>query len=85
MIKKMSAQEMFPKSLTSLGEGAQQMRAGQRYRHKKTRGTYRVACVARIEATLELVVVYVSEKDQSAWVRPLNEFLDGRFVEIMET
>ena len=61
------------------------VQAGRRYRHKKTRGTYRVMCIARIEKTLEDAVVYVYEKDHTPWVRPLVEFADGRFVEIDET
>lgn len=49
------------------------------YRHVKTGGLYRVLCIASVEATLELVVVYQSEQDGRCWTRPLDEFMDGRF------
>jgi hypothetical protein len=49
------------------------------YRHIKTGGLYRVICIASVEATLELVVVYQSEQDGQCWTRPLDEFMDGRF------
>ena len=75
---------MFPKTAKAIVETTSAAMVGLRYRHKKTRGTYRVMCVARMEATLELAVVYVSEKDQVPWVRPLAEFVDGRFAEIKE-
>ena len=84
-IKKTPLAEMFPKTMASLSGGAHDLLVGHRYQHKKTGGTYRVMCVARIEVTTELAVVYESEKDQTKWVRPLHEFVDGRFVEIDET
>jgi hypothetical protein len=52
---------------------------GEIYRHVKTGGLYRVVCIASVEATLELVVVYQSEQDGRCWTRPLDEFMDGRF------
>lgn len=48
-------------------------------KHLKTGGIYRVLCVGKIEATLEPVVVYQSQKDGEVWIRPLGEFIDGRF------
>ncbi|WP_309713989.1 DUF1653 domain-containing protein [Armatimonas sp.] len=53
------------------------------YRHQKTGRLYRIVCIASVEATLELVVVYQSEQDGRCWTRPLNEFIDRRF-EIVE-
>jgi hypothetical protein len=52
---------------------------GDRAKHLKTGGMYRVLCVARIEANLDLAVVYESESDGEKWIRPVIEFLDGRF------
>jgi hypothetical protein len=54
---------------------------GERYRHLKTGGTYHVIACARVEATLEWVVVYRGE-DGEAWTRPIKEFCDGRFAKI---
>jgi hypothetical protein len=57
----------------------------QRYRHKKTGGTYVVLHADATAQTageirdMEDLVVYKSEKDDSVWVRPSSEFHDGRF------
>ena len=54
--------------------------------HHKTMGFYRVLCFAKVEATLEEVVVYMEVSSRGnelpkskIWTRPLNEFCDGRF------
>ena len=55
---------------------------GQTYRHKKTGNLYRVLHAdARIEATNTEAVVYTRADFETGivWVRPLTEFLDGRF------
>lgn len=57
---------------------------GQRYLHVKSGGEYTVVSLARIENNLAPVVVYQSDKNGSNWVRPLDEFEDGRFVLIAE-
>lgn len=57
------------------------VRVGKLYQHKKTRGTYRVIECGKIEKDLTPCVIYVAE-DNTVWVRPTAEFLDGRFVEI---
>lgn len=62
-----------------------------KWRHLKSGHVYRVICEARVEATLEPVVVYCREKEwiahglhaTRAWTRPRDEFLDGRF-ELLE-
>ncbi len=51
------------------------------WRHRKG-GEYVVIMLAYIEATREPAVVYLSRAGGQAWVRPLGEFLDGRFTEI---
>lgn len=49
-------------------------------RHVKTQGLYRVLNeLAFIEATQEQAVVYQSLADGKVWVRPYDEFHDGRF------
>ena len=44
------------------------------WRHYKG-GSYRIIGVGRIEATMELVVIYVSAVGQ-IWVRPLVNFME---------
>lgn len=52
------------------------------WKHVRTGGLYEVLVAdARIEATLEPVVVYKSMTDGVVWVRPVAEFMDGRFHE----
>ena len=54
---------------------------GAYYRHKKTGGVYQVLMLATIEATMVPAVVYGSRSSAGIgrWVRPLDEFCDGRF------
>jgi hypothetical protein len=58
-------------------------RAGGWWRHRKG-GVYQVVCVAYIEATMTPAVVYRSAGGGLCWVRPVAEFLDGRFVPTVE-
>lgn len=52
---------------------------GVLYRHRKTGGLYEVVSIATMEATMTIAVVYRSRADGRQWVRPLDEFCDGRF------
>jgi hypothetical protein len=53
------------------------LKAGDFYRHAKTGGLYRLTCVARIELSLNTVVVYEAlDGNRGFWVRPLVEFTD---------
>lgn len=54
---------------------------GALYRHKKTGNTYQVIMTATLERTMEKVVVYAARKGNlvERWVRPIDEFCDGRF------
>lgn len=49
--------------------------------HLKTCGGYRVLRKARLEKTLEVMIVYESRSGM-VWIRPENEFFDGRFQKI---
>lgn len=54
------------------------------YRHVKRGTTYRILHDARFQAyeschDMERVVVYQCIEDGSVWVRPYDEFMDGRF------
>lgn len=54
---------------------------GAYYRHVKTGGVYQLLMTATLEATMTPAVVYAA-KDRGVahrWVRPLDEFCDGRF------
>lgn len=51
------------------------------HRHLKSGGLYKILYLAKIEADLTPAVVYMGE-DGSVWVRPEDEFFDGRFQKI---
>lgn len=52
------------------------------WRHVKTRGLYSVDGFCMIEATMQRGVIYTAQRDGTVWVRPLAEFMDGRFTPI---
>lgn len=56
---------------------------GSVWHHLKSGKTYTVTGIGLQEATLEPVVLYALEPWQDphpvTWVRPVEEFLDGRF------
>jgi hypothetical protein len=55
---------------------------GSRWRHLKRGSTYEYVSGGLIEATLTVCAIYKAEADGTTWVRPLAEFMDGRFVRI---
>ena len=56
---------------------------GRFWRHEKTGKHYEVLGTGYIEATLTPCVIYRRKSgDDIVWVRPLEEFLDGRFEDI---
>lgn len=65
---------------------------GEIYRHTKRGTTYKIVCLAVIEATEESCVVYEAldpKSEHRFWVRPLEEFcgqveLDGKRVDRFE-
>jgi hypothetical protein len=52
---------------------------GNKLRHKKTGGFYKVVLLANIEASLEPAYVYESMQSRDFWIRPKAEMEDGRF------
>ena len=55
------------------------------YYHLKSHGLYRVISKsARLETTLEPMVVYKNITTGDVWIRPKKEFFDGRFKQINE-
>lgn len=69
-------------------------RIGEYYQHIKTGRLYIVVALARVEATLEKVVVYVrvdketlqpyADNKHNTWTRPVKEFEDGRFLQVKQ-
>lgn len=60
------------------------IKPGDHYRHKKRGTTYIVTCIAPFQCENEEfddapVVIYRDLKSGNVWVRPLKEFVDGRF------
>lgn len=56
----------------------------RRVQHHKSKGTYTVLATGNMQTSVpindyEPVTVYQSEADGSVWVRPVEEFEDGRF------
>ena len=49
------------------------------FQHVKTFGRYKLISIGKMENTLESIVVYKCLKTKQVWVRPKNEFFDGRF------
>lgn len=70
-------------------EKSTDLQEGSLWRHFKG-GVYRILHLARIEATLETVVVYHSLSSDDVWVRPLEVWLEEvrpgvpRFVPVEE-
>lgn len=64
------------------------VKAGQLWRHVKTGELYKVADICIIEKTLENGVLYHAHSNNRvqmlSYMRPKNEFLDGRFVRVGE-
>ena len=52
---------------------------GKNFIHKKSGNLYQVSQLAYRESDLDVVVIY-HDVNLVHWVRPLSEFLDGRFV-----
>jgi hypothetical protein len=55
---------------------------GDIVRHKRTGGRYEITAWARLESSLEEVIVYRSLTTPESWVRPRSEMFDGRFERI---
>ena len=62
-------------------QGRKEVPLGSLWRHLKTNTLYTVRDIVVVESDLSLAVSYTQLKDKSRihWIRPLDEFLDGRF------
>lgn len=71
-------------ALVELGSKKQEVPVGSLWKHKKTSTIYTVKDIAILESDLSLVLSY---KELGAskvhWIRPLSEFLDGRFEKVV--
>lgn len=54
------------------------------WRHVKKGTRYSVMCLGNSVATLEVEVIYFSLDTGIIWIRPIDEFLDGRFERVSE-
>ena len=54
---------------------------GKNFTHLKTGRVYQVVNLAYRESDLEVVAVY-HDDSMVHWVRPLSEFMDGRFQQL---
>lgn len=75
------------KALKSIVKTPPAAKAGKRIRHIKSGGFYRMLGRAQLQTSSVLsdyadMVVYQSEDSGYIWVRPLQEFQDGRFEEV---
>jgi len=52
------------------------------YRHKRTRGVYKVLVIGRMTDSGQQMVIYQSIESNRVWVRSYDEFFDGRFEEV---
>ena len=71
-------------ALVELGAKKQKVPVGSLWRHKKTGTIYTIKDIAIIESDLSLAVSYKELGTAKVhWVRPLSEFLDGRFEKVV--
>jgi hypothetical protein len=57
--------------------------SGAAFKHKRTGKKVFVSSLAICESDLSVMVLYI-EKSGVIWVRPLKEFIDGRFEKITD-
>lgn len=61
----------------------------KRVKHLKRGTTYVVLGIAEMQSTLPVaegvkLVCYQSEQDNKLWARPMDEFCDGRFLDLTD-
>lgn len=67
--------------ISTLSDKRKEVPVGSLWRHRKTNTLYTVKDIVVVESDLTLAVSYKRLGDNSRlhWLRPLDEFLDGRF------
>ncbi len=69
--------------VVSWGPPLAQVLGGSMYRHRKSGRYCIVLAIGKIEATLNPCVIYqATYGSRDVWVRPLDEFMDGRFADM---
>ena len=79
----------FIAGLEALLEAAGPQHGSATYRHRKRGTTYSLAGIAALQASAPVaegcaIAVYVGDVDGGLWVRPEEEFFDGRFEPLHE-
>ncbi len=71
-------------SLLKLDQLQEVIPKGSIWQHKKTENLYLVKDLVVLESDLQIAVAYsgVTENTRLIWVRPLAEFMDGRFEQV---
>ena len=72
-------QEQFRNALRLRSEYETKAVPKSAWRHHRSNDLYYIERVALLESDLSVVVVYRSPLSNVSWVRPVAEFLDGRF------
>ena len=72
-------------SLLKLDQLQEVLPKGSIWRHKKTENLYMVKDLVVLEFDLQVSVAYsgVTENSRLTWIRPLAEFMDGRFERVV--
>lgn len=78
----MDKEDMTETLLSLLEPYRETVTVGSKWLHLKSKHTYEVVTVGYLESSLTTIVVYKGSEGL-VWVRPITEFLDGRFVAIM--
>lgn len=78
----MDKEDMTETLLSLLEPYNETITVGSKWLHLKSKHTYEFVAIGYLESSLTTIVVYKGVEGL-AWVRPITEFLDGRFVAIM--
>lgn len=78
----MDKEDMTETLLSLLAPYKETVTVGSKWIHLKSKHTYEVVAIGYLESSLTTIVVYKGSEGL-VWVRPITEFLDGRFVAIM--
>lgn len=78
----MDKEDMTETLLSLLEPYNETITVGSKWLHLKSKHTYEVVAIGYLESSLTTIVVYKGVEGL-VWVRPITEFLDGRFVAIM--
>jgi hypothetical protein len=72
------------KAKAAMAKAYHQVPRASRWQHRARLTKYTVVTLALHHETLEVLVVYRDLKTEVAWVRPFEEFTDGRFMRLLD-